>query len=79
MMVTHNPDHALLCADKTIIMKGGKVVDIGETRSVTNEASMKDIYQTNVKITKVDVSQQKKIFVCVPVSNPNFALDRDQS
>ncbi len=77
LMVTHNPDHALFCADETIIMKEGKVIDKGKTSAVVNESSMQEIYQTDVKIASVDIPPQKQIFICVPISKQKFLLDHD--
>lgn len=67
LMVTHDPAHALFCADKVIAMKKGKVLKIGTPQDIVSEDIMKDIYDTDVKIGKVRLPDKRTICVCIPV------------
>jgi iron complex transport system ATP-binding protein len=69
LMVTHNPDHALYCAYKTIIMRNGEIVEIGKSKSVINEISMQKLYNTEIKMAAVQLSKERSVSVCVPVPN----------
>ena len=67
LMVTHDPAHALFCADKVITMKKGQILKIGNPQDVISEEMMKDIYETDVKIGKVKLPDERTICVCIPV------------
>ncbi|MEA4923812.1 MAG: ABC transporter ATP-binding protein [Syntrophomonadaceae bacterium] len=67
LMVTHNPDHALFCADKVVMMKDGNMLKKGLPEEIVSEESIQDIYNTRVKIGRIRLSDGTNIRVCVPV------------
>lgn len=67
LMVTHDPAHALFCADKVITMKKGQILKIGNPKDVISEDMMKYMYETDVKIGKVKLPDERTICVCIPV------------
>lgn len=69
LMVTHDPDHAFFCADSTLTMKDGRVLELGPTNRVIREDSMRSIYRTPVRISDVDLGGATAS-VCVPIHSP---------
>lgn len=67
LMVTHNPDHALLCANKVVLMKKGRLLRIGSPEETIVEDSMKLIYETEIKIDGIRLADKRTIRVCIPV------------
>lgn len=67
LMVTHDPGHALFCADKVVALKKGRLLKIGLPQDVISEDLMKDMYDTEVKIGKFKLPDERTICVCVPV------------
>ncbi|MEG0662831.1 MAG: ABC transporter ATP-binding protein, partial [Anaerovoracaceae bacterium] len=67
LMVTHDPAHALFCADRVVTMKGGQILEIGPPRDVINEKMMAEIYETEVKINRITLQDKRTIGVCIPV------------
>ena len=69
LMVTHNPDHALYCANRVVAMQDGRVVSEGNIKEVMNERVLHSIYGMNVKVCGVDVGGKDDMTVCVPLPN----------
>lgn len=69
LMVTHDPGHALFCADKVVTMKKGRLLEIGRPQEVISEEAMRDMYDTEVKIDRLNLPDGRAISVCVPVPN----------
>ncbi|KUO78289.1 MAG: iron ABC transporter ATP-binding protein [Desulfosporosinus sp. BRH_c37] len=67
LMVTHDPGHALFCADKVVTLKKGKLIKIGNPQDVISEESMKDMYDMDVKIARTKLADERIICVCIPV------------
>jgi len=67
LMVTHDPAHALFCADKVITMKQGRILKIGNAQDVVSEDMLKYIYDMDVKIDKVKLPDERIICVCIPI------------
>ncbi len=67
LMVTHNPDHALYCADRIIAMQDGRIISLGESRAVVSEATMEDIYHMTIKVRDVALGPEADATVCIPV------------
>jgi iron complex transport system ATP-binding protein len=76
LMVTHNPDHALYCADHIIAMRGGSIVSLGEAREVINEPTMRDIYNMTIKVRDVNIAPGTDATVCIPVPRLADSLAR---
>lgn len=69
LMVTHNPDHALYCADRIIAMQDGNILSLGASRAVVNEPTMRSIYNMTIKVRDVSISTDAAATVCIPVPN----------
>ncbi|MFA5309327.1 MAG: ABC transporter ATP-binding protein [Dehalococcoidales bacterium] len=67
LMVTHNPDHALYCADRIIAMRDGEIIQLGQAREVVNEQTMRDTYNMVIKVRDVNISSGCDTTVCIPV------------
>ena len=67
LMVTHNPDHAIYCADRIIAMKGGRILTVGKTCEVITETAMRSVYNMTVKVRDVSLDRHTSATVCIPV------------
>jgi len=66
LLSTHNPEHALLYADKVLILKDGKVLTQGKKDEVLTEQVLSDLY--GIPIGVEDVSRGGKNYkVCLPL------------
>lgn len=66
LMVTHDPDHALFCAHRVIVMEAGKVLVEGNPNEVLDTNCLRRIYNTNVKVLDVEIDGHMQR-VCIPV------------
>lgn len=66
LMVTHDPGHALLCADHVLIMEEGQVVGDGTPDEVVDTDSLQHIYDADVEVVDVEVRGQMRR-VCTQV------------
>jgi ABC-type cobalamin/Fe3+-siderophores transport system ATPase subunit len=67
LMVTHDPDHALFCADKVVVMEDGKVIDQGSPSETINSDKLRRIYRTEVFVADVDVGAGYTQRTCIPL------------
>lgn len=67
VMVTHDPDHALFCADKVVVMQEGKVTRTGSAREVITSEVLRGIYGTNVHVVDVEIEPGRIERVCIPL------------
>lgn len=67
LMVTHDPDHALFCADRVIAMQEGRVIADGTPDEVMTDACLRTIYDTSARIIEVEVEPGVVSKVCVPL------------
>ena len=65
LMVTHDPDHALFCASRVVVMEAGSVIADGAPCEVLDEACLQRIYGDGVRLTEADVDGER-VRVCVP-------------
>lgn len=66
ILSTHNPEHALLFAEKAFVLQNGIVKAAGASKEVLTEELMEQLY--DVKVHLVDtVFEGQKAKVCVPV------------
>lgn len=75
LMVTHDPDQALHCASKVIMLKNGHMLKQGSPNEAVSEESMNNIYNTKVKIGRIRLADGRCIPVCVPIPKMTF-LDK---
>ena len=54
-MVTHDPDHALVCADRVIAMQAGEIIGEGTPREVLTDECLNTIYGIEASIVNVEV------------------------
>lgn len=68
LMTTHNPDHALLIADKVVMIKGGKVFVCGNPDETVNSQNLWELYSIKADVfqTKI-ISAGKPVKTCIPI------------
>lgn len=67
IMVTHDPDHALLCADRVVVMERGNVIMEGSARECITTQMVQRIYGTDARVLDVDVGGGRTERVCIPL------------
>ena len=67
IMVTHDPDHALFCADRVIVMDEGVILAEGTTGDCITTEMLHCIYNTNSQVIDVNVAPGRIERVCVPL------------
>lgn len=67
LMVTHDPDHALFCADTVIVMGEGQVWGVGTPRDMVTDESLRRIYGIEARVLDVEVAPGQTRRVCVPL------------
>ena len=66
VMVTHDPAHALYCANKVIVMNEGCVVHEGTPEDSITTEILQQIYRTKVEVLEVLNSDGSMRRVCLP-------------
>ncbi len=67
LMVTHDPDHALFCSDRVIMMEAGEVIGDGAPREIITTENLRRVYDTESYVTDIAVEGGEVVRVCVPV------------
>jgi ABC-type cobalamin/Fe3+-siderophores transport system ATPase subunit len=67
VMVTHDPRHALACADDVIVMEGGKVVMEGPPDETVTTETLEMIYGAKVSVSSVRLESGEEVRTVVPV------------
>lgn len=67
LMVTHDPDHALFCADRVVVMREGAVMADGTPEQVMTSESLNAVYNTDVRIVDVEIEPGRSARVCIPL------------
>jgi iron complex transport system ATP-binding protein len=65
LMVTHDPDHALYCADKVIVMEEGTIIDTGSPQETITEENLNRIYGIPTRVLDVEVAPGEQRRVCI--------------
>ena len=60
---THNPDHAFLYSDKTLVLRNGKVDAYGDPRDVITSELISGLYDVEVEVNSL---YGDRVRVCVP-------------
>ena len=68
IMVTHDPDHALYCADRVIAMEDGRVIKEGTAAECITTQIIRRIYHTQACVMDVEVEPGVSRRVCVPIA-----------
>lgn len=63
---THNPEHALLFAEKAFVLQGGKVKAAGPSKKVLTEDLMQQLYDVEVRLLNTEFHGEDAK-VCVPI------------
>ena len=71
LMVTHDPDHALFCADRVIMMEDGCIIGDGTPAEIITTDNLRRIYNTESYVTDVTLATGETVSVCVPVIRTN--------
>ena len=67
IMVTHDPDHALFCADKVVVMGEGKVLMEGTSDECITTETLQQIYGTAALVKDIEVTPGTIERVCIPL------------
>jgi iron complex transport system ATP-binding protein len=67
VMVTHDPDHALFCADRVLMMEDGRITGDGPTNEIITTENLQRIYGEGVVVLDVEVRPKRRARVCVPL------------
>lgn len=67
LMVTHDPDHALFCSDRVLMMEEGCIIGDGTPAEIITTENLRRIYNTESYVTDVPVAGGEVVRVCVPV------------
>lgn len=65
MQSTHNPDHAFLYADRTLVLRDGKLDAYGSPRDVITAELIGGLYDVDVEVCSL---HGDRVRVCVPSS-----------
>lgn len=67
LMVTHDPQHALFCADKVVMLKEGRVIRMGPPELTIGRDTMREMYRAEVKLARIRLPNKRTVSVCIPV------------
>lgn len=74
LMVTHDPDHALFCADRVLVMEAGRVIANGIPSAVLDRDCLERIYHTHVQVMDINMGNRLQR-VCIPVLDASSRQD----
>lgn len=66
LMVTHDPSHAFLCADRVVVLHEGAVLADGTPADVITPRTMRTIYGTDVRVEHITTETGEVISACIP-------------
>ena len=67
IMVTHDPDHALYCSGRVIVMEDGLVVMDGTTQECITSEVLNKIYGLDARVIEVEVEPGRTERVCLAI------------
>ena len=67
IMVTHDPDHALFCADRVVVMERGLVIGEGSPEECITTEMLRRIYDTDARVLDVEVEPGRFERTCIPL------------
>jgi iron complex transport system ATP-binding protein len=67
VMVTHDPHHALLCANKVIVMDDGKIIERGTPDETVTTEILERIYGARVCVTSVSLDSGREVRTVIPL------------
>ncbi|MCZ9313228.1 MAG: ABC transporter ATP-binding protein [Methanocorpusculum sp.] len=66
ILSTHNPDHAFLYANRTLMISGGRVIADGTPEEVLDASLIKDVYGVDVHIEDYQYGSRRHK-LCIPI------------
>lgn len=66
LFTTHDPNHALMVADRVAILGEGRIKALGRTRETVTTANLADAYGVAVDVVEVTRGDGSRARVCVP-------------
>jgi ABC-type cobalamin/Fe3+-siderophores transport system ATPase subunit len=66
VMVTHDPRHALLCADKVMVMDNGEFIKEGSPGETITTDTLERIYGARVRVTSVRLDSGNEVKTIIP-------------
>ncbi|MDR1088675.1 MAG: ABC transporter ATP-binding protein [Coriobacteriales bacterium] len=67
IMVTHDPDHALFCADRVLMMEEGRITGDDLTAAIITTENLQRIYGEDVVVLDVEAMPGRMERVCIPL------------
>jgi iron complex transport system ATP-binding protein len=67
IMVTHDPHHALLCADRVLVMDGGVLIDEGSPDETITTQMLERIYGAQVHVATVRLDSGDEVKTVIPL------------
>jgi ABC-type cobalamin/Fe3+-siderophores transport system ATPase subunit len=67
VMVTHDPHHALLCADRVIVMDEGVVIEEGPPDETITTQTLERIYGAQVHVATVRLDSGDEVKTVIPL------------
>lgn len=67
IMVTHDPDHALFCADRVVVMDAGSIIADGSSQECITTQTIRRIYGTEARVMDVEIEPGMTERVCIPL------------
>jgi len=65
LFCTHDPDHAFLCADRALLLHGGRVLAEGPPAAIINSETLKTLYGIEVRVVDV-AGPDRPLRLCQP-------------
>ena len=65
VMVTHDPDHALFCADRVVVMDQGRILRDGTPDECITTEVLHQIYDTDARVLDVELEPGRIDRVCI--------------
>jgi iron complex transport system ATP-binding protein len=69
LMTTHQPSHALLCADQAVLFRDGRIVADGPADRVVTGTELSELYGIEVRVLTSELEDRpgRSVFACAPV------------
>lgn len=67
LMVTHDPHHAFLCADRVVVMQDGNIICTGNPADVMTYELLESIYGSPVDVVDVKLRDGSHAKACLPM------------
>jgi iron complex transport system ATP-binding protein len=66
LLSTHDPDHALACADRVALLHHGTLAALGAPDEVVTAQTLRETYGVDVRVAQVSMDAAAPRYVCVP-------------